>query len=225
MTTDQIVTTDADAGQHADHQEDRYVVRPRLELEAPDDFAIPREFFAKRLINSPIDFGSLNCRQQMEPEGGGPSSMRFGRNWEIDIALHLHHGALICGFVSAREADDLSEKIERQAQILAESRKALIEALEASSSYYDDVPPIGLYIALYGADGDAVPDAWDAAEAWIGTETDADGLQREMTEAMKWWTSDADVDAARWPWLAVGLRELDGRYQSALELLVQYEEL
>ena len=99
------------------------VPAPFIEMEEPDEYHIPTEFYVKRLINGPFEFGTVTISEEvLEPEG----SMRSTLNYEVDLAMHPNFGLAICGYLSTNS----KQEIQGQLEMLEVQREKLLAELE-----------------------------------------------------------------------------------------------
>lgn len=200
------------------------VPKPKIELSDPDGYYIPRELFAKRLINSPIEFGTLSIRQ-VDPDAETELNVEVGTTWEIDIAMHPHRGALICGMAPAGPEGPTQEDIVRRIDQMLEARRILMDEVDEQSWEGFTPPSIGLFVVAPGADDEELPEDWKEGSVRVCTDEGAGAMCEQMLETMAAAEEDADIRQCQRFVAWVRSLEAAAEYRSALELLLQFEEL
>ena len=177
------------------------VSKPRIEYDRSYSYVLPQGLYARKLINSPVEFGTVLVAQSA-PDGEYPEHLDdapelMKRGWtyyyEVDIAMHPIYGAAICGYVGADDDASFREELLEQRQILRESREALKRALEDEADFDVDDLRIGLFIAAPKVDETMIPTYWSSREhAWICHGGQADSFCEHLMEAMKEASAEAE---------------------------------
>lgn len=197
----------------------RFVRTPIIEMEGGDVYHTPRELFVKRLINSPMQFGTQSISAEV---GGGdsPEGIRQSRVHEIDVAVHPHRGAMVCGLVSGGADGDLERRLASVVERLEEGRRVLVEAADEYTWGGWSPPPVGLFVAAPDLDRDQMRKGWNEGKAWVCPDDDGRVVCAEMLEAMK--ATGAEAAIEDWQRMAAVVRSM-GSYTSALEWLLEFE--
>ena len=81
------------------------VPRAVIEMEEPNSFHMPTEFFVKKLVNGPFEFGTVTISEHVS--GGVEEGEIHYENYEIDIAMHPNLGLVVCGVFLLRRRTKL----------------------------------------------------------------------------------------------------------------------
>lgn len=201
---------------------ERFVRSAWIEMRQPKGYAIPRELYAKRLINSPIEFGTLSIREEVDGNDSG-LNVQVGQVHEIDIAMHPRRGALICGMASAMGDKTLEEAIVDQVEQLELARQVLVDSLDKQSWQGWKTPPVGLFVVAPNAQ--QMPDGANQGRARVCPDDSTDAIVTSMLTAMD--DLGAETDPDQWQCFVALVRSLNvaSDYRSALELLLDYQAL
>ena len=199
-------------------------IKPVIDMENPDEYFTPREMYAKALLNSPVEFSTINI--SVPDERNQEPGVISTRCHEIDMAVHPQLGALVCGSVypEGRRGEALREAIEDQVEILSEQRRLVGDMLEKDGRLYSDTPPIGIFITLQHSTKQDLPHEWDHQRATLAPEDDISPLHIHMQAAMsRIGELDGWHNRSCWPRLMAILREQ--HHVSALQWLMIYEAI
>jgi hypothetical protein len=210
-----------------------HCAKPAVALKKDDDRYIqPSDVYARELVNSSIEFATVTITEHL-PDGeypeylvDPPEFMRSGWRWneEIDVAMHPHYGALICGTVSAYKGPLLVEELDEERERLDLQREKLVDALESYPAFPDqefEVPPIGLFILMVNADKRRWPQDWDHDEVWLCGVDELYSLTGAMIGAMMRSVELHEGPVGDFgPRFVATMRMVGTHYQSALERLL-----
>jgi hypothetical protein len=213
-----------------------HCAKPAVAVKKDDDRCIqPGDFYARELINSSIEFATVTITEHL-PDGeypeflvDPPEFMQSGWRWneEIDVAMHPHYGALVCGTVSAYKGPLLAEELEAERERLELQRDKLVEALESHPAFPGqeiEVPPIGLFILMTNASERRWPQDWDHDRAWLCGEDQLYSLTGAMIAAMMRTVELHDGPVGDFgPRFIATMRMVGTHYLSALERLLMAE--
>lgn len=209
------------------------IVKPRIEFDDPETYYMPQEFFTKALINSPVEFGTLELSRPMGegeyPEHlvDAPPELRTGwvERRQIDLAMHPQLGALVCGYVEGEESAEIKSGLEEELRRLKKDREQLLARF--ASSYEMQilpVPPVGIFVAAPNAAKGAISSQWEMGSAFICTDPRMDRLATHMMSAMLREGDEHEGEPfVDWPRLMAVVEGED--YTSALRWLLIYEEI
>lgn len=211
----------------------RNIVKPWIAYDDPDTYYLPQEFYVKALINSPLEFGTVELSRPMAdgeyPEHliDPPKEMRSGwtERRQIDVAMHAQLGVLLCGYVEAEQGDELKIELGEELRRLEKDRELLLASFAASYEMQMlPEPPMGLFIVAPNAVEEAISSQWELGEAFICTDHRMEKLATHMISAMlragEEYEGEPFVD---WPRLMAVMQGED--YTSALQWLLIYEEI
>lgn len=203
-------------------------IEPEIEFDDPGGFATQRELYAKRLINGPFEYGTVAIRESLggkrvEADGERTTEnedpqLDSGRVHEVDVIMHPHGGVLVCGMVGGDGRQGVDAQLRKQLQTLEEQREVLSGAIEERMGADSEVPPIGLFVAVFGG---AEPSP--TSRAWLCADLDVQPFHAEVWAAMERHCDTEETSSpAGWPRVIAEVRSMGGihgGYTTALEWL------
>lgn len=199
--------------------------RPSIVLFEPDTYNLPTEMFAKRLVNSPVEFGTVSLQVEADEEETDDGAGRTMWGYDIDVAMHPHRGALVCSAVGAK-AGALEDELEVIVDSVRRERDVLLEALADAHDLRDETPPLGAFVVLMNAEESDVPDRLAGDDVWFCPASRIDALAEEAVKAMDRFGEDAERPFYEYgPRFVATVRSLSpahASYRSALEALALF---
>jgi hypothetical protein len=202
--------------------------RPLIGFHEADNYYTPNEMYVKLLVNSPIAFGTVSALMADDDDPTGKNAIGY----DIDVAIHPHHGALICGAVGARAGGALRGEVEAIIQHAREDRTALHDILAEEYALKNHAIPLGVFITLMEAEREDLPDDLDLAGVSICSASEIESMPAKMIAAMDWF-SELSEESDDEPFFAYGARFLatvqslsipgSVSYSSALKWLLTYD--
>src|SRR5690554_1333564 len=148
------------------------VIQPFIEVFEPHYFSSPIQMFAKALINTPIEFGTVSGLIANEPEihemkhlnrPAGETSAGF----VIPVVMHPHYGAMVCNAIWAPGGEDFHDSLESSIHNAREQRNLLVNILSDSHHLRGREVSMGIFIMLMRAEAEQVPKDMDLEGVWL----------------------------------------------------------
>lgn len=200
----------------------RQISKPWIEFDNPDEYYTPQEFFTKSLINSPLEFGTLELSRSMGVQEG----MERVLHWEIDLAMHPQLGVLICGYVGGEGGAQFQERLDEELGYLREKKENLLAYFEGNYEMERlPMPSVGLFIVAPHLKTRGKTLEWrERDEVFICAENRVDRVASHVMAAMSRYRDERCGEPfSDWARL---MAVVEGeRYTSALQWLLIYEEI
>lgn len=209
---------------------DVHHLAPRIDFEGPGEYLLPVELYVKELINSPIEFGTVTIAYEDDDQQPEPGIGQAFWVEDVQVAMHPHHGLLVCGAFGTTESPNSREDFDQAVEQLEETRSLLRLALDESPNAPDVEVPIGLFLVAMCADEDDLPFAYERPDIGVCARDNLDTLCGRMITTMSLTDLDSEIPFADYgPRLVATVRSLpgpgggQGAYTSALELMMSLQ--
>ncbi|WP_133622069.1 hypothetical protein [Bradymonas sediminis] len=219
------------------------VIQPFIEVFEPHYFSSPIQMFAKALINTPIEFGTVSGLIANEPEHhemkhlnhpAGQTSAGF----EIPLVMHPHYGAMVCDAIWASGGEELHESLEATIHNAREQRNLLSDILSDSHHLRDQEVSMGIFIMLMRAEAEQVPKDMDLDGVWLCGASNFSMIVPKICDAMaahehkrpRNRSNPHDLEFCNYgPRFIASIRSLTrggaATYTSGLEVLLHFDEI